>query len=124
MNPDIALLTHLYAHFNARNIDALLAALAENVAWANGMDGGHLHGREAVRDYWTRQWAIVSPRIESLRFTQKPDGAILVEVQQSIRDAQGRRLEGQTHRLTDKTLIHIFRLHAGQVTRFEILDAF
>ena len=34
----------------------MLAVLADDVAWANGMDGGHVHGREAVREYWTRQW--------------------------------------------------------------------
>jgi ketosteroid isomerase-like protein len=34
-----------YDRFNARDIDGVLSALAEDVAWANGMDGGHVHGR-------------------------------------------------------------------------------
>ena len=25
------------------------------------MDGGYVHGPEAVREYWTRQWTMVSP---------------------------------------------------------------
>jgi hypothetical protein len=28
------------------------------------MDGGYVHGREAVREYWTRQWTMVSPHVE------------------------------------------------------------
>jgi hypothetical protein len=36
---------------------AVLAHLAEDVDWANGMDG--VHGREAVRDYWRKQWAVI-----------------------------------------------------------------
>lgn len=62
MNGNMDVLKRMYDRFNARDIDGVLAALAEGVAWANGMDGGHVHGREAVRDYWMRQWAIVSPR--------------------------------------------------------------
>ena len=30
----------------------------------NGMDGGHVLWPEAVREYWTRQWAMVSPHVE------------------------------------------------------------
>ena len=55
MDGDLDFLKRMYDRFNARDIDGVLAALADNVAWANGMDGGHVHGREAVRDYWTRQ---------------------------------------------------------------------
>lgn len=47
MDGDLEVLKRMYDHFNARNIDGVLAALADDVAWANGMDGGHVHGREA-----------------------------------------------------------------------------
>ena len=49
MDGDVELLKGLYDRFNARDIDGILTALADDVAWANGMDGGHVHGREAVR---------------------------------------------------------------------------
>src|SRR5215470_14969634 len=61
MDGDVELLKRIYDRFNARDIDGVLAVLADDVAWANGMDGGHVHGREAVREYWTRQWTLVSP---------------------------------------------------------------
>ena len=64
MDGDVELLKRIYDRFNARDIDGVLAVLADDVAWANGMDGCHVHGREAVREYWTRQWITVSPRVE------------------------------------------------------------
>ncbi|HUB12850.1 MAG TPA: nuclear transport factor 2 family protein [Acetobacteraceae bacterium] len=121
-NNDIEALKHIYDRFNARDIDAVLALLTDDVAWANGMDGGHVFGREAVRQYWTRQWTMVSPHVEPVSFTQAADGSIVAEVQQTVRDLAGRPLEGQTHGLRDKTVGHIFRLHNGKVTRFDIRD--
>lgn len=120
MDREIAVVKRMYDCFNARDIDGVLAVLADDVAWANGMDGGHVHGREAVRAYWTRQWAIVSPHVEPVSFDEAADGSILVEVQQSVRDLEGNPLEGQTHGLRDKTVAHIFRLQDGKVTRFDI----
>jgi ketosteroid isomerase-like protein len=122
MDREIALLESLYARFNARDIDGVLVALDEDVAWANGMDGGHVQGHAAVRDYWTRQWSIVSPHVEPLGFERRADGAIAVEVRQSVFDLDGKPLAGQTHGLTDKTVKHVFRLRGGRVVRFDIED--
>jgi hypothetical protein len=51
------------------------------------------------------------------------DGAIVAEVRQSVRDLEGKPLQGQTHGLKDKTVGHIFRLREGKVARFDIQDA-
>jgi ketosteroid isomerase-like protein len=123
MDADVELLKRIYDRFNARDIDGVLAALADDVAWANGMDGGHVHGRDAVREYWTRQWTIVSPHVEPVSFRQTADGAIIAEVRQTVRDLQGKPLQGQTHGLKDKTVGHVFRLRGGKVARFDIQDA-
>jgi hypothetical protein len=122
VDSDVELLKRLYDRFNARDIDGVLVALADDVAWANGMDGGHVHGREAVREYWTRQWAVVSPHVEPVGFHRTGDGAIVAEVLQSVRDLEGKPLQGQTHGLKDKTVGHVFRLRAGKVARFNIED--
>jgi ketosteroid isomerase-like protein len=122
MDEDVELLKRLYDRFNARDIDGVLTALADDVVWANGMDGGHVQGREAVRAYWTRQWAMVSPRVEPVGFRRTQDGAIIAEVRQSVRDLEGKPLQGQTHGLKDKTVGHIFRLQDGKVARFDIED--
>ena len=123
MDDDVNTLERIYERFNERDIDGVLAALTDDVAWANGMDGGHVHGREAVRAYWTRQWAMISPHVEPVGFKRTADGAIVAEVRQSIRDLEGRPLEGQTHGLEDKTVGHVFRFEGGKVARFDIEDA-
>ena len=122
MGGDTEILARIYDRFNARDIDGVLALLDDDVAWANGMDGGHVHGHEAVRTYWTRQWAIVSPHVEPVAFRDGGDGTTVVEVRQSIRDLDGKPLRGQTHGLRDKTVGHVFRLRGGKVTRFDIQD--
>jgi hypothetical protein len=46
---DVECLKQVYERFTGRDIEAVVAALHTDVTWANGMEGGHLHGREAVR---------------------------------------------------------------------------
>ena len=122
MDADIKILERLYERFNARDIDGVLVALAEDVAWANAMEGGHEHGHDAVRAYWTRQWAIVSPHVDPVSFEPAADGAVVARVIQTIRDLDGNPLEGQTHGLKDKTVGHVFHLRDGKVTRFDVQE--
>ena len=122
MDKDVEVLKRMYDQFNKRDIDGVLAALADNVAWANGMEGGYVHGHEAVREYWTRQWAMVSPHVDPVRFTPSADGSIIVEVQQSIYNLQGDRLD-QMQGLQDKTVEHVFHFQDGKVVRFDIQNS-
>jgi hypothetical protein len=46
-----------------------------------------------------------------------------MEVQQSVRDLEGKPLRDQAHGLKDKTMMHVFHLQDGKVTRFDIQDA-
>ena len=107
------LLQRIYERFNARDMETVLATLHEDVIWANGMEGGHVHGREGVRSYWTRQWAIVNPHVEPVAFAEGPEAEVVVEVHQVVRDLKG-------HLLVDKMVGHIFRVENGLVTRFDI----
>ena len=120
MEKSVRTLTWMYDRFNARDIDGVLSALADDVVWANGMDGGHVHGRDAVRAYWTRQWAVVTARVEPISFDHAADGSVIVRVEQIIRDLDGRQLQDQTHGLRDKQLGHVFRFSQGKVVRFDI----
>lgn len=122
MDGDVKILERLYDRLNARDIDSVLTALTDDVVWANGMNGGHVHGHDALRGYWTRQWAMVDPHVEPLSFHRTADGAVIAEVLQTIRDLDCNPLEGQTHGLKDKTVGHIFRLRDGKVARFDIQD--
>src|SRR3954466_11948298 len=85
-NDAVQLIKKLYEYFNARNIDGVLASLNNDAAWANGMDGGHVYGHDVLRNYWTRQWSIVSPHVEPKEFHCAEDGSIFVKVIQSVFD--------------------------------------
>ena len=116
MQDEVELLNFLYNRFNARDMDAVLAALHEDVVWANGFEGGHVQGRDAVRGYWTRQWGMVDPHVEPVNFSEGPNGEIIVEVHQVVRDLQGRLI-------VDHKVGHIFTIDDGAVRRFDIRDA-
>ncbi len=113
---DEQLIQHLYDRFNARDINAVLAALADDVAWANGMEGTYVHGKEAVREYWTYQWSVIDPHVEPVRIRKAANGSIVVEVNQTVHDLEGKRL-------LEETIEHAFRLDEGRVTRFDIPSA-
>ena len=112
-SPDIELLRRLYQSFNARDLPAILKVLHPDVTWANGMDGGHVHGHDGVRDYWTRQWTMIDPRVEPAGFATLADGRTEVEVHQTVRDRNG-------NILSDKRVRHIFQIEGGLVRRFDI----
>lgn len=77
------------------------------------MEGGHVNGHDEVRGYWTRQWAVIDPHVEPVGFATGPDGEIIVEVHQTVRDLEGRLL-------SDKTVGHIFSIDGGLIRRFDI----
>jgi ketosteroid isomerase-like protein len=113
MTDAVELVKRLYERFNARDMETLLSAMQEDVLWANGMEGGHVRGREGVRDYWTRQWAMVDPHVEPVAFSTGPDGEVIVEVHQVVRDLNGTLL-------ADRFVGHVFRLEDGLIRRFDI----
>jgi SnoaL-like domain len=71
MPHDVKLLRRVYALFNGREIESALAAMHPDVVWANGMEGGHVHGRDEVRSYWKRQWATIDPHVEPVEISPR-----------------------------------------------------
>lgn len=57
------LLVNTYRAFNAREIETVLAVLHPDVKWANGMNGGFVHGRDAVSTVFLRR-SICPMRVE------------------------------------------------------------
>jgi nuclear transport factor 2 (NTF2) superfamily protein len=105
----------VYEAFNARQIDVVLAALHPEVDWPNGWEGGYVHGRDAVRAYWTRQWAAIDPRVAPQRLWVEADGRIGVEVQQVVHDKEGALLaNGLVH--------HVYRERDGLFDHMEIRE--
>jgi nuclear transport factor 2 (NTF2) superfamily protein len=116
MSCEIELLKLLYDRFNARDMENVLMAMDEHVIWANGMEGGHVHGRDGVRSYWTRQWAMIDPHVEPVEFSIGSGGEVVVEVHKIVRDLQG-------NLLVDQMVAHIFQIENGLVRRFDIRGA-
>jgi ketosteroid isomerase-like protein len=112
-NQTRTLLDALYRDFNARDIDPLLARMAEDVEWPNGWEGGYLRGRDHVRDYWSRQWAEIDPTVTPVGFTDLPYGRVDVTVHQVVRDRRGVLL-------SDSTVHHVYRFEDGQVAHMGI----
>ncbi|SES69940.1 nuclear transport factor 2 family protein [Geodermatophilus poikilotrophus] len=79
----------LYRAFNARDIDTVLAAMAADVDWPNGWEGGRVVGHDAVRRYWARQWAEIRAKVEPTGIRERPDGTVEVGVHQVFRDRGG-----------------------------------
>ena len=102
-----------YDAFNRRDIDAALALMTDDVAWANGWEGGYVHGQDEVRAYWLRQWAAIDPHVEPRSITLTPAGSIDVEVDQTVRDADGKLL-------SSARVHHLYTMRSGRVARFDL----
>lgn len=103
----------LYDAFNARDLDRLLAAMAEDVDWPNGWEGGRLVGHAALRDYWTRQWAAIDPKVFPVRLAPLDDGRVAVTVRQVVRSRDGALL-------ADQMVDHVYALEDGRIASMEI----
>jgi nuclear transport factor 2 (NTF2) superfamily protein len=103
----------LYEAFNARNVDACLAGMTPDVDWANGWEGGRVVGRDAVRDYWRRQWAEIDSTAEPTAITERPDGTIEVAVHLVARDRNGELLNDAHGR-------HVYDFRGDLVQRMTI----
>ena len=106
-------LRKLYEGFNKREIETVLSALDPDVHWANGMEGGFVEGREAVREYWERQFPVIKSQVEPLAVAADADGRQIVTVHQTVRNLEG-------NLLNESEVKHIFTIHNGLVTSFEI----
>lgn len=108
-----ALLTRLYEAFNRKDIEAVVASLHPDVDWPNLLDGGRIHGRDAVRDYWARQFAIISPEATPIAFEPLPDGRLAVKIHYVVRAADGGGL------WNDEVTANLYSFLDGLVSRMD-----
>lgn len=107
------LFRYIYAAFNRREIDTVLAAMHPDVDWPNGWEGGRVHGHEAVRDYWTRQFKAVSSNVEPQGFRTEEDSRIVVTVHQVVHDMEGMLL-------SDSMVEHVYTVENGLIRKMDI----
>jgi hypothetical protein len=102
-----------YRDFNARRIDAVLARMHPSVDWPNAVEGTRVYGHEGVRDYWTRQWAVVNPHVDPVSIEPDEDGRMIVEVHQVVKDLEGKVI-------VDQMVYHAYRIRDGLILRMDI----
>jgi SnoaL-like domain len=113
MTTERELLEGAYRDFNARRLDAVLARMLPDVVWPNGMEGGYVHGHEGVRDYWTRQWAILDPHVDPVDISHDEQGRWVVNVHQVVHDHQGKLL-------VDQHVRHAYQIRDSLIARMDI----
>ncbi len=110
------LLRDLYAAFNDRDVERVLATMQDDVDWPNAFEGGRVAGRDAVRDYWARQFEQIDPRVEPRRFEVQDGGRIAVLVHQVVRDLDGTVL-------ADHEVRHVYSFRDGRIARMDVSEA-
>jgi limonene-1,2-epoxide hydrolase len=106
---------NIYDHFNKRNIDYVISNMTADVKWANGMEGGYVHGHEGVREYWTRQFKLVSSEVTPSKVREQ-NGKVFIKVHQVVHDLDG-------NLIADATVIHIFTMDGDKIAEFDIAPA-
>lgn len=113
---EIELLQRIYAAFNRRDIESVLAAMQDNVDWPNGMEGGRVLGKAAVSVYWRRQFEVLDPSVEPKNFTKEADGRIAIDVHQVVHDKSGKIV-------VDQMIQHVYEFRGGLIQSMEIREA-
>ena len=113
MSANKEFLQNLYDAFNKREIETIISLMRPDVKWANGLEGGFVHGRDAVREYWTNQFKAIQPELKTLKFETDEKNRNVVTVHQIIKDLQG-------NVLADMEVRQIFTIEDGLVSLYEI----
>jgi hypothetical protein len=109
------LISQVYSTFNQRDIDATLVLMSENVSWPKASEGGRVVGKQAIRDYWTRQWAEFDPRVEVLEVVDHDTSKTDVKVHQLVKNLKG-------DVLSDTELWHLYTIANGLIERMDIKE--
>jgi hypothetical protein len=108
-----SLIARVYAAFNERNIDGVLAYMSESVDWPKASEGGRVIGKQEIRAYWTRQWKEFDPHVDPVEVIDDEAGRTHVRVHQIVRSLSG-------DVLSDSEVWHIYTIANGLIERMDI----
>ena len=111
-----SLIAQAYAAFNARNIDAALALMTDDVAWPKASEGGSVIGKAEIRAYWTRQWQDFDPHVDPIAITEREDGKTEVKVHQLVKSLTG-------DILFDGDVVHLYTITNNLIARMDLQQA-
>jgi ketosteroid isomerase-like protein len=107
------LIEQAYSAFNKRDIDGVLTLMTEDVSWPKASEGGRVVGKEEIRAYWTRQWAVFDGHVEPLAIAERDGGEVRVRVHQVVKSLQG-------DVLSDSEVLHVFTVNAGLIAAMNL----
>ncbi|MES1219110.1 MAG: nuclear transport factor 2 family protein [Bacteroidota bacterium] len=102
----------LYQNFNDCKIDIVISNMTDDVKWANGMEGGHVYGHDGVKEYWKRQFSMVSANVTPLKIDTENE-VVKIKVHQVVHDLNGQLL-------ADEMVYHFFNLKENKIVEFNI----
>ncbi len=89
MDAEQALLIEAFEAFNLRDLKALATQLHAQVEWPDILEGGRMTGRQAVLDYFARQFDIMIPDARLISLTRQPPDRLIVDVQYAVTSLAG-----------------------------------
>ncbi|MGI8770685.1 MAG: nuclear transport factor 2 family protein [Acidobacteriaceae bacterium] len=110
------LIARAYATFNRRDIDGALALMSESVSWPKASEGGQVVGKEAIREYWTRQWEEFDPHVEPVEVIDDARGLTNVRVHQLVKNLKG-------DVLSDSEVWHVYTISDGLIDRMDLKES-
>lgn len=93
-----------------------MVLMDENVDWPNAWEGGRVRGRDAVRDYWQRQFESISSEVVPEGFEYHSNGEVTVLVRQVVHDAESGA------KLSENQVQHRYRIEDGLIVRMDVLE--
>lgn len=102
-----------YAAFNNRNIDNALSTMQANVQWSKAWEGVYISGHDEIKQYWTRQWTEINPKVEPVGFVERENGSLEVKVHQNVKDLGG-------NLIFDGLVKHVYTFQDGLIKTMDI----
>lgn len=113
MNQFKDLIHKAYSAFNERDIDKALSTMQPDVQWSKAWEGGYISGHNEIREYWTRQWKEIDPKVEPIGFIARQGGKLEVNVHQQVSDLNGKAM-------FDGTVKHVYGFENGLIRTMDI----
>jgi len=102
-----------YSAFNNRDIDSALSTMQPDIQWSKAWEGGYIIGHDEIKQYWTRQWNEINPKVEPIAFNLRQNESLEVMVHQKVKDLQG-------NLIFDGKVKHIYTFEDGLIKTMDI----
>lgn len=102
-----------YESFNNRNIEMALATMQPDVLWSKAWEGGYIVGHNEIKEYWSRQWKEINPKVYPIGFNIRENETLEVLVDQKVKDLEG-------NSIFEGTVKHIYTFEEALIKTMDI----